>query len=211
MATQHVGTRTKIGLDSAGLLMTPAEFDAITRSDGRYRYELIHGVLVVSRLPLPAESDPNEELGHLLRNYQEDHPQGSVLDATLAERYVYLKESRRRADRLVWVGLERTPDLERDVPAIVVEFVSRGKRDQVRDYQEKRSEYLGIGVSEYWIIDRFRRIMTVHRNTPDGPVEQVLAEADTYRTPLLPGFELPLPRLLTLADRWKRPRGGKPK
>jgi hypothetical protein len=25
-----------------------------------------------------------------------------------------------------------------------------------------------------------------------------------YQTPLLPGFELPLARLLTLADRWKR-------
>jgi Uma2 family endonuclease len=58
------------------------------------------------------------------------------------------------------------------------------------------------GVAEYWIIDRFRRTLTVVRPGPEGPVDQVVAEAETYTTPLLPGFELPLVRLLAVADRW---------
>lgn len=199
-------TWDRIGLSSAGVLMTPAEFDAIRRSDPRFRYELIHGVLVVTRLPSLAEVDPNEELGHLLRNYRDRHPQGQTLNATIPERYVYLVNSRRRADRLIWAGLGRLPDEEKDVPTIVVEFVSRGKRDRQRDYEEKRREYLDLGVAEYWIIDRFRRRMTVHRQPPVVPAEVVVEEQGVYRTPLLPGFELPLAQLLVRADVWKKPK-----
>jgi Uma2 family endonuclease len=59
-----------------------------------------------------------------------------------------------------------------------------------------------LGVAEYWIIDRFRRIMTVVANSPAGPHEQVIGENEVYRTPLLPGFELALARLFALADQW---------
>ena len=36
-----------------------------------------------------------------------------------------------------------------------MEFVASGKRNIKRDYEEKRDEYLALGVSEYWVIDRF--------------------------------------------------------
>jgi Uma2 family endonuclease len=186
--------------------MTPEEFDAARHSDDRFRYELIEGILVVSRMPSVAEGDPNEELGHLLRSWRDTHPDGSSFDATLPERYVYLANSRRRADRLIWCGLGREPDLEQDVPTIAFEFVSRGKREWLRDYVEKRSEYLALGIKEYWVIDRFRRTMSVFRPDDPGPAEQHLGEADTFRTTLLPGFELPLAKLFAMADRWKRPR-----
>jgi Uma2 family endonuclease len=207
MSTSRVRTSSiRLGFGSAGILMTPEEFDAVTEYDDRYRYELIHGVLVVSPIPSEAEADPNEELGYLLRDYKARHPQGSALDKTLCERYISTPDSRRRADRVIWAGLGRVPDPEADVPTIVVEFVSKSKRDRTRDYEEKRREYLTLGVAEYWVIDRFRRVMTVYRQPDAAPAEQVVAAADTYRTPLLPGFELPLARLLTVADDWKRKR-----
>jgi len=193
--------------------MTPEEFDATPASAWvpYNRYELIRGVLVVSPAVSYAEADPNEELGLLLRIYQGTHPEGRAIDFTLSERTVPTTENRRRCDRAVWVNLGRLPDPETDVPAIVVEFVSAQRRDAVRDYVEKRDEYLAVGVREYWIIDRFRRIMTVHRNGPDGPTERVVAEAQTYETDLLPGFVLPLAKLLGLADRWKKPRPKHPR
>jgi Uma2 family endonuclease len=89
-----------------------------------------------------------------------------------------------------------------DVPAIVVEFVSNRQRDRVRDDEEKRRQYLAIGVQEYWIIDRFQRIMTVFRGRPGEPAEQIIKENEIYRTTLLTGFELPLARLLKVADDW---------
>ena len=65
MSTSKVRTLPRISPSSAGLQMTPEEFDAITNYDDRYRYELVHGVLVVNPIPSEAEADPNEELGSL--------------------------------------------------------------------------------------------------------------------------------------------------
>jgi len=187
------------------MLLTTAEFDAITDYDDRYRYELINGVLVVSPLPSEAEGGPNEELGYLLRFYQNHHAEGRNLDATLPERYI-LTENRRRADRVIWAGLGRMPDPDVDVPAVAVEFVSRGRRNQVRDYEEKRREYRAANVKEYWLIDRFKRILTVFRKRGGKIVKQEVREGEIYRSPLLPGFELDVARLLAVADRWAAAR-----
>ncbi len=196
---------TRLGRHSNGMLMTPEEFDAATDFDELFSYELIHGVLIVSPPPGESERDPNDELGNLLRVYKSGHQAGSALDKTLPEQQVRLADSRRRADRVIWAGLGRVPNPQTDVPAIVVEFVSRRHRDWVRDYEEKRREYLAIGVLEYWVIDRFRRIMTVCRGRPGEPAEQIIKENEIYRTTLLTGFELPLARLLKVADDWAGP------
>ena len=201
MGTPDIQSRTiRLDADSNGMLLTPEEFDLVTDYDDLHRYELIKGVVVVNPIPSEAQSDPNELLGHILLAYQESHAQGSFLDLTLPERYVRTHDSRRQADRLIWAGLGRRPDPDVDVPAIVVELVSRRRRDRRRDYEEKRREYLAIGVAEYWVIDRFQRIMTVFRRDAE-PL--VVGEGDVYRTALLPGFELPLARLLERADRWR--------
>jgi Uma2 family endonuclease len=195
-------SRLWIGPDSAGVRMTPSEFDRAEFVEG-WRYELIKGVLVVSPIPLEAERDPNEELGHWLRTYQESHPEGTILDKTLAEHTVVTGENRRRVDRILWIGLGRLPTLE-DVASILVEFVSEGKRSWQRDYVDKRDEYLALGVKESWIIDRFERTLTVYSKQGKRIKKRIVAEAETYTTPLLPGFQLPLARLLALADAWQQ-------
>jgi Uma2 family endonuclease len=211
MATTHdrPTTRgTRFGPRSAGRLLTPEQFDATPAWawERGYRYELINGVLVVAPFAGPGECDPNDELGYLLRRYHESRPEGRVLDVTVPELTVPGTPNRRRADRLIWAGLGRLPDAEAEHPTIVVEFVSGRWRDAVRDNETKRDEYLAAGVKENWIIDRFRRIMTVYRPDLIGPTYEVVTEAQTYRTGLLPGFELPLARLLSKADRWKKTR-----
>ena len=55
-------------------------------------------------------------------------------------------------------------------------------------------------MAEYWIIDRFRRTMTV--SFGDG-TERVVAENESYESSLLPGFVLPLQKLMAISDRWK--------
>ncbi len=194
-----------IGPESAGVLLSPEEFDAVADFAEGYRYELVRGVLVVTPIPSEMEAGPNETLGGLLFLYRELHPLGQALDLTLPERYIAIGGGRRRADRVIWAGLGRRPDPKTDVPTIAVEFVSEGKRHWTRDYVDKRAEYLALGMAEYWIFDRFARIMTAYRATPDGVVEIAVAEGEVYRTPLLPGFELPLSRLLEAADAWRDP------
>ncbi len=194
-----------ISLGMAGTLMTAEEFDSVGACDEGYRYELIRGVLVVTPVPLPEETGPNERLGQQLLNYLDQHPQGSSLDYTLMEQYVRTRINRHRADRLIWAGLGRVPNLRRDVPTIAVEFVSRSRKDRERDYIEKRAEYLEIGIAEYWVIDRFRRILTIFK--ADGS-EMIVKEGEIYRTPLLPGFELPLDLLLAASDLWEGQEDG---
>jgi Uma2 family endonuclease len=119
----------------------------------------------------------------------------------LPEHLVATGDNRRRADRVLWIGLGRLPTVE-DVPAVVAEFVSKGKRNYQRGYVEKRDAYMAIRVQEYWLIDRFRRIMTVFFRQGKRIKTRVVQENEIYSTPLLPGFELPLAPLLELADAW---------
>ena len=199
-----------IGRGHNGILMTPEEFDAIDDYDDNYRYELINGVLIVNPMPSVFERDPNEELGHWLRSYSDQHP--GHLNKTIFEEYIKTAFGRRKADRVIWAGLGRGPDPEFDVPTIVVEFVSRRKRDQLRDYVDKRGEYLAIGVAEYWVINRFNGTLTVFRRSADGFDEQTVSNREVYKTALLPGFELPLAKLLAVGDSWKKtPKGPKNK
>jgi Uma2 family endonuclease len=87
----------------------------------------------------------------------------------------------------------------KDMPAIVAEFVSKTKRDWRRDLIDKRREYREAGVREYWVIDRFRRQMTVFR----GRRTLTFNEGDVYTTDLAPGFELPLAKLFAMAAEWE--------
>ncbi len=196
-----------IGPRDAGMTMTLDEFERAEYVRG-YRYELIHGVLVVNPPPLEEERDSNEELGRWLRNYQEFHPQGKSLDLTLPEQNLRTIGQNRRPDRVMWVGLGRRPITrgpasKRDVPTIVVEFTSNRPADQRRDYVEKKNEYRDIGVQEYWIVDRFRRTMTVYRWRGQRWTKKTLKQSETYTTALLPGFELPLTKLLGMADKYR--------
>jgi Uma2 family endonuclease len=200
--------RLRLGPRSAGLLLTQKEFDRARGQKG-WRYELINGVLVVSPTPSCKEHHPNEELEHWLRQYQETHPQGSSLDLTLPEEEIATTTNRRSMDRAIWAGLGRDPE-EGETPTIAVELVSSGKVNQERGYVAKQAEFREIGVKEYWVIDRFRRSLTVYRFGAENDEEHLIPEGQKYATPLLPGFELDLARLLAFADRWAKRRRKKP-
>lgn len=195
---EHAST---ISRDWNGTLMTSEEFDAATDWDPEFRYELLNGVLIVTPSPSAAERGPNDLLAQMLLNYRDNHPEGSHLNATLSEHTLATGKNRRRADRVIWCGLDHDPDVLHEPPTIVIEMVSADRRDRQRDYETKRREYTEIGVEEYWILDRFQRRATVVRF---GEVETqtVLAETDILTTLLLPGFELPLASWLTVADRF---------
>jgi Uma2 family endonuclease len=54
------------------------------------------------------------------------------------------------------------------------------------------------------VVNRFKRTLTVFRRTPTGDEELTITERQTYKTGLLPGFELPLAKLLKVCDDWKK-------
>lgn len=199
MSVQVTEPKLVLGKRSAGMLLTPEEFDAVSDYDENYIYELINGVLVVREYPAAEDAAANDLLGHALLNYQDTDTGRVAFDLTLPLHCMRSASGRRLANRAIWAGFGRIAGLRHEVPSFAVDFVSEGKRDW--DYRAIRQEYLAIGVREYWIIDRFRRTMTVVENHPDGPRERVIAENEPYQSPLLPGFDVPLARLLAAADR----------
>jgi Uma2 family endonuclease len=194
--------RLRLDPRSAGLLLTAKEFDRARFREG-WRYELINGVLIVSPTPSRQERTPNDRLGQWLWNYRDQHPQGSSLDSTVPEEEIETKKNRRRMDRAIWAGLGRLPE-EGEAPTIIAEFVSEGKVNQERDYIAKRAEYREIGVREYWVIDRFRRSLTVYVFAGEKDEEHLIPEGQKYSSPLLPGFELDVARILSFADLWAK-------
>jgi Uma2 family endonuclease len=206
MPTAPVSEELYLGPECNGLRMTPQEFDAVEEYDENYAYELVNGVVVVNPSAGAGETGPNELLGIYLYLYQTNHPKGSILDGTLPQQYVRTAKSRRLADRLIWTGLGRVPNVRRDIAKIAVEFVSAGRRNVRRDYVDKRREYMEAGIAEYWIFDRFRRTLTVIRR--GRKKELVVPEKDIYQSPLLPGFDVLVGQILLAADRWARGERG---
>ncbi len=208
-ASSSKTAQLRLGPRSAGMLLTPDEFDRAHYVEG-WRYELIHGVLVVSPTPSRQERDSNERLANWLIRYQSIHPQGRALDLTLYEEEIETRggQDRRRLDRAIWAGLGRLPE-KGEIPTIAVEFVSEGKVNQERDYVVKRAEYREAGICAYWVIDRFQRTLTSYGFSSKSDDVQVFAEGQTFESPLLPGFVLDLKELFSYADRWseKKRRG----
>lgn len=201
MSTVTRKKRFVIGLRHNGMRMTPEEFDAISEYDDHYSYELINGVLIASPFASRHERGLNDVLSQILRNYAELHP--GILE-TVFEEYIQFPNGRRRADRVIWIGLGRDPDPQHDVPTVAIEFVSKRRRDWIRDYVEKKEEYLALGVVEYWVISRFDRTLTVFTRGSAGIDERVVTEQEAYTTSLLPGFELWLEKLLPVREKGKK-------
>ncbi len=197
MTVFEIPAPVRLGPESNGMRMTFEEFQSVEDWDECYRYELVHGSVIVTPPPGAGERKPNDVLGALLQQYEE-HPD-STIDDTLPEQELVTSAGVRRADRVIWAGLGRTPDPASDLPTIVIELVSRSSRDRHRDYVEKRDEYAALGVAEYWVFDRFDRSLTVCHL--DGR-RTVVRPGETYTSDVLPGFELPLDRLLAAADKY---------
>jgi Uma2 family endonuclease len=90
-----------------------------------------------------------------------------------------------------------TPKHVRGVPELVVEIGSPGTR--TRDETVKRQLYERTGVSEYWVVDPEIETIRVYRRTRNtfARVIELSANAgDVLTTPLLPGLDIPLSRVL---------------
>ncbi|MGZ3357377.1 MAG: Uma2 family endonuclease [Isosphaeraceae bacterium] len=75
----------------------------------------------------------------------------------------------------------------------MVEIVSHGRRAKQRDYEEKREEYLELGIREYWIVDpEERHVVVLNRIEDQGQVswsECMFTGAELIQSALLPGFQ----------------------
>jgi Uma2 family endonuclease len=169
-------------------LMTIADLEAMP-DDGN-RYEIIEGELFVSCAPGLTHQIVSDNIIHLIRNYLDRNPIGTVV-STIG---LILTDYSGVIPDIVFFShknYERVVSGERltSAPDLVIEILSAGAENIRRDRVAKRQLYGKHGVLEYWMIERDRQAVEVYRLQGESLELTGTLEADAeLSTPLLPGF-----------------------
>jgi Uma2 family endonuclease len=182
----------RIGPADHGQRMTLDEFIEADFEEG-WLYELARGVIDVTEVPGINHGRIVNRITLLFAAYMIQYPGRINYRAGSGECRLRLPgmQSDRHPDQAVYLYPPPPGDNQpwtRWVPQIVVEIVSAGGED--RDYQEKREEYLRVGVDEYWILDPYKRQLLVLQRAGDVWEETVVLPGNVYRTRFLPGLEV---------------------
>lgn len=170
-------------------LLTVADLEALP-DDGN-QYELFEGEIFVSRAPSLSHQRVIANLVTLINVYLEQHPVGEVLPTpgVIFDEYnsaipdvVFI--TRQQADNL------GSADHIHEAPALVVEIVSPGKQNALRDREMKRQVYGKHGVKEYWIADPATHVLELYRlEQRTLKLAATLTGDDKVTSPVLPDFE----------------------
>jgi len=182
---------TKIGPADNGRRMTLEEFGPAQAVEG-HLYELGRGVVIVTDVPNPPHLLLVNAVRRQFNAYDLANPGRIVVIAAGSDCKILVRglESERHPDLAIYKTpppAEGEEAWETWIPELVLEIISPGS--ERRDYEEKREEYLLVGVREYWIVDPARREILVLRRVKGRWAERVLRPGDLYRPRILPGFE----------------------
>lgn len=178
----------------------------LTYDDGTdHRYEWIDGVLT----EMPTESELNAWLSLALQLY---FIQTGLVKPRLTHRYnceievpvLKPKQARNRFPDFVILRPEHialtqtrlTIRLDMPAPLFVMEVVSPGQTNRIRDYEDKRDQYQARGISEYWVLDPEQQCVTV-LSLVDGQYQETIFQGiDRIISPLFPRFALTVEQVL---------------
>ncbi|WP_026369239.1 Uma2 family endonuclease [Kallotenue papyrolyticum] len=181
---------------STTLRWTSADFAALP-DDGK-RDEIIDGDLYVSRQPHWHHQFVCLRLGRFLDEWNEQTKAGVVNSAP----GVVFADDEDVVPDVVWIsaarlahGLDAAGYLT-VAPELAVEVLSPGAGNERRDREVKLKLSSRRGVQEGWIVGWVNRQVEVYRREQAAlrPVATLFA-GDELRSPLLPGFALPVERL----------------
>ena len=194
--------KTRIGLADHGRRMTLDEFHEADEEPG-YLYELARGVVEVSEVPAEPHLFVIHNLHQALSAYSFRNPRSIALIGRAGDVRIIAPDidSDRHPDLAVLFRDAPRDARGRHAPGLVVEVVSPGKVARVRDYEEKREEYLTYGLGEYWIVDPAEHAVTVLVRA-DGPswIERRFEGSDRIISDLLPDLGLTADQLWIEAE-----------
>jgi Uma2 family endonuclease len=171
---------------------------ALLPEDGR-RHEIIDGELYVTPAPFVPHQDLLVELTFRLVGFIKAHRLGKLL---VAPTDVLLSAHDIVQPDLLFVSNERAAIVGsknlKGAPDLVIEILSPSSRRL--DKVLKLRAYERNGVQAYWLFDLSRKGVQAYVRTGDALRPQPFLSAaaeDVLRSPLLPGFELPLAELFS--------------
>jgi Uma2 family endonuclease len=197
--------RLRLGPADNGRKMTLEEFWDADDEPG-YFFEVVRGVLEVSDTPGLFHFQVVHNLHEMFSEHRRQHPKlilrigrGSDVRFIIPE----LETDRHPDIAVVFFGTAQKDFRGDKLPHLAVEVVSPGSRSRKRDYEEKRVDYLAIGLLEYWIVDPEERMVTVLvRQEVEGVAgwaERVFRDSDVIASDLLAGF------VGTVGELWTNP------
>lgn len=175
-------------------LLTAEEFEALP-DDGK-RYELIDGELREMAPTVNWHGEVETNLTTLLHTHSRAHGLGRVSCGEVLF-IVRRNPDRVRAADIAFIRQERVPPLEARqhimevIPDLVVEILS--KSETIEEVNDRIDDWLGAGVQMLWIVDPYRRMVTIFRPGHDPVLvgEHGILEGD----PVIPGFRCPVAEL----------------
>jgi len=174
-----------------GLRWTSQDLEALP--DDGTRYEIVDGELYMSKQPNWNHQGICNLLSHFLTNWNRQVRSGQIRPAP----GIIFDDENNVAPDVIWISNQRlATSLESDgklhaAPELVIEVLSPGSTNEIRDREVKRKLYSRRGVNEYWVISWQKKQVEVYRRPPDQPsleLEATLYENDSLKSPLLPGF-----------------------
>ncbi|MGB3208479.1 MAG: Uma2 family endonuclease [Crinalium sp.] len=166
------------------------DLEVLPKNDAIH-YEVIDGELFMTRSPHRKHQQVCGKIFALLDTWSES----TNLGVTIITPGIIFSEVDSVIPDLVWVSKERLSEIEDEAghltaaPELVVEVLSPGKQNELRDKETKLKLYSVRGVQEYWIADRFHKQVEVYRREQARLVlVATLMGNDQITSPLLPGF-----------------------
>jgi Uma2 family endonuclease len=175
---------------TTGLRFTSRDLECFPDIEG-VRYEIIDGELYVSRAP---QLGHQYACGKVFSPLDQWSEQTGIGRPYLTPGLVFSEDNEVIPD-LIWVTHARLAEVIDDkghlraAPELVVEVLSPGRVNELRDRELKLELYSRQGVQEYWIVDWRRQAMDVYRYEGDAlRLATTLHDGDVLTSPLFPGF-----------------------
>ena len=154
-------------------------------------YEIIDGELFVTRSPHRL----HQRICVKLARYLDIWSENSGLGETIISPGIIFSDFDSVIPDVVWLSQEKLANIEDEAghllgaPELVIEVLSPGKNNEIRDKEAKLKLYSLYGVREYWICDRFNKQVSIYRRENTRLVlVTTLLENDVIESPLLPDF-----------------------
>jgi len=174
------------------------DLEALAQEEGK-RYEIIEGDLSATTQPHWFHQVTCALIAPELVQWSRADGHGAV---SVAPGVIFDSDNAVAPD-VVWISSERLARvLDKDgklheAPDLAVEVLSPGTINTRRDRQAKLRLYSLRGVREYWIVDWEARSLQVYRREAGAlKLAMTLFPDDELNSPLLPGFAVPVARLL---------------
>jgi Uma2 family endonuclease len=181
-----------------GEKFTYADYKAWELKPGE-RYELVDGIAYAMAAPNDRHQAILMELARQIANFLVDKP-CKVRPAPYDVRLFY--EEDESDDVVVQPDISVICDESkrgnegcRGAPDLVIEILS--PHNTAIEMHRKFELYQDSGVREYWIVNPDRNVVTAYRLEDGRYVTELYRVADTARTSVLPGLEVPLNAVFT--------------